>query len=194
MSIWNFKKNFNKNQKNKIPSQHIKKVVKYSAEDIEKVFNFLWSENFEGDLNFDVILRSLEHTAEKRVKSQGVRNFGNACHEDKEKENEEKLENFPVFLYPDDGDYSNSHVYYKKNGERYVKKVYEVKDSEFNHSNSSNSSSSNWCDLGKESREKEYKNSELKHLVDRVADKYDSEDSTVPYDDADSASSYDVAD
>ena len=54
-----------------------------------------------------------------------------------------------------------------------MKKVYEVKDSEFNRSNSS---SSNWCDLGKESREKEYKNSELKYLVDRVADKYDSED------------------
>lgn len=44
---------------------------------------------------------------------------------------------------------------------------------------------SNWCDIGKESREKEYKNSELKHWVDRVADKYDSEDSASSYDDAD---------
>lgn len=41
---------------------------------------------------------------------------------------------------------------------------------------SKKNSNSKWCDLGKESREKEYKNSELKHLVDRVADKYDSED------------------
>lgn len=78
MSIWNFKKDFNKNPKNKIPQQNTKKVVKYSAEDIEKVFNFLLSENFDGDLNFDVILSSLEHTAEKGVKSQGVRIFGNA--------------------------------------------------------------------------------------------------------------------
>ena len=35
---------------------------------------------------------------------------------------------------------------------------------------------SNWCDIGKEDREKEYKDSELKRLVDKVADKYDSED------------------
>lgn len=46
-------------------------------------------------------------------------------------------------------------------------------------------SKSVWCDLGKESREKESENCKLKHLVDRVADKYDV---------ADSASSYDVAD
>ena len=46
-------------------------------------------------------------------------------------------------------------------------------------------SKSNWCDIGKENGEKEYKNSELKHLVDRVADKYDSEDSASSYDDAD---------
>ena len=78
MSIWNLKKNFNKNPKNKIPPQHIKKIVKYSAEDIEKVFNFLMTDNFEGDLNFNVILSSLEHTAEKGVKSQGIRSIGNA--------------------------------------------------------------------------------------------------------------------
>lgn len=47
MSIWNFKKDFNKNPKNKIPQQNTKKVVKYSAEDIEKVFNSLLSENFD---------------------------------------------------------------------------------------------------------------------------------------------------
>jgi hypothetical protein len=180
MDIWNFKKNFNKNQKNKILQQHIKKVVKYSAEDVEKVFNFLLSENFEGDLNFDVILRSLEHTAEKGVESQGVRSIGNTCHEDKEKENEEKLENFPVFLYPDDGNYSNSHVYYKKNGETYVKKMYEVKDSELNHSNSFKS---NWCDLGKDYKNFDYENSELKPSSDDEEnpssddeENYDSED------------------
>lgn len=33
-----------------------------------------------------------------------------------------------------------------------------------------------WCDLGKKERNKEYENSELKSLVDRVAEKYDSED------------------
>ena len=46
-------------------------------------------------------------------------------------------------------------------------------------------SKSNWCDIGKENREKEYKDSELKRLVDKVADKYDSEDSASSYDDAD---------
>ena len=35
---------------------------------------------------------------------------------------------------------------------------------------------SKWCDLGKEERNKEYENSELKSLVDMVAEKYDSED------------------
>ena len=35
---------------------------------------------------------------------------------------------------------------------------------------------SKWCDLGKEERNKEYENSELKSLVDKVAEKYDSED------------------
>lgn len=83
MSIWNLKKNFNKNPKNKIPSQHIKKIVKYSAEDIEKVFNFLMADNLEGDLNFNVILSSLEHTAEKGIKSQGIRSIGNAYDEKK---------------------------------------------------------------------------------------------------------------
>lgn len=33
-----------------------------------------------------------------------------------------------------------------------------------------------WCDLGKEERNKEYEDSELKSLVDKVAEKYDSED------------------
>ena len=35
---------------------------------------------------------------------------------------------------------------------------------------------SKWCDLGKEERNKEYENSELKSLVDKVVEKYDSED------------------
>lgn len=35
---------------------------------------------------------------------------------------------------------------------------------------------SKWCDLGKEERNKEYEDSELKSLVDKVAEKYDSED------------------
>lgn len=35
---------------------------------------------------------------------------------------------------------------------------------------------SKWCDLGKEERKKKYEDSELKSLVDKVADKYDSED------------------
>ena len=35
---------------------------------------------------------------------------------------------------------------------------------------------SKWCDLGKEERNKEYEDSELKSLVDKVAQKYDSED------------------
>lgn len=131
MSIWNFKKDFNKNPKNKIPQQNTKKVVKYSAENIEKVFNFLLSENFDGDLNFDVILSSLEHTAEKGIKSQGIRSIGNA---------------------------------------------YESSESATSVDAESKLSKSNWCDIGKESREKEYKDSELKHWVDRVADKYDSED------------------
>lgn len=37
-------------------------------------------------------------------------------------------------------------------------------------------SKSVWCDLGKEERNKEYEDSELKPLVDKVAEKYDSED------------------
>lgn len=118
--------------------------------------------------------------------------FYEELYKQREEEKKETLKKFvenfkdsPTILYPADDDGSNPYIYYKKNGESFVKKMYEVKDSELNHSNSANSSSSNWCDLGKESREKEYKNSELKHLVDRVADKYDSEDSASSYDDAD---------
>lgn len=109
--------------------------------------------------------------------------FYEELYKQREEEKKETLKKFvenfkdsPTILYPADDDGSNPYIYYKKNGEKYVKKVYEVKDSEFNRSNSSSSSSSNWCDLGKESREKEYKDSKLKHWVDRVADKYDSED------------------
>lgn len=38
------------------------------------------------------------------------------------------------------------------------------------------SSKFDWCDIGKEDRNKEYEDSELKSLVDKVAEKYDSED------------------
>lgn len=70
------------------------------------------------------------------------------------------------------------------------KEKYENSESATSVDGEAKRSKSNWCDIGKESREKEYKNSEsasppdgdaeLKRLVDKVADKYDSEDSTAP--------------
>ena len=74
------------------------------------------------------------------------------------------------------------------------KEKYENSESATSVDGEAKRSKSNWCDIGKENREKEYKDSELKRLVDKVADKYDSEDSTAPWDVADSASSYDDAD
>lgn len=56
------------------------------------------------------------------------------------------------------------------------KKKYENSESATSVDGEAKRSKSNWCDIGKENREKEYKDSELKRLVDKVADKYDSED------------------
>lgn len=56
------------------------------------------------------------------------------------------------------------------------KEKYENSESATSVDGEAKRSKSNWCDLGKENYQKEYKDSELKRLVDKVADKYDSED------------------
>lgn len=110
----------------------------------------------------------------------------------------EKYKNSPTILYPVDDDGSNPYIYYKKNGESFVEKIrnagvnknksswnldvkYSDKDIEkiFNYLLTPNEDNGiipmdrllNYL----EDKEK-YENSELKSLVDKVAEKYDSED------------------
>lgn len=109
----------------------------------------------------------------------------------------EKYKDSPTILYPADDNGSNPYIYYKKNGESFVEKI---RDAGVNKNKSSWNLDVKYSDedfekvfnylltpnedngivpmdrlLNYLENKEKYENSELKHWVDRVADKYDSE-------------------
>lgn len=143
-------------------------------------------ESFKGIFNLCMIFFYEElYKQRENEKEDGLRKFI------------EKYKDSPTILYPAD-DYSSPYIYYKKDGESFVEKIrdagvnknksswnldvkYSDEDFEkvFNYLLTSNEDNGiipmdrllNYL----EDKEK-YENSELKSLVDKVAEKYDSED------------------